>query len=287
MLDKSGLTLALGGGGVKCFAHLGVLKKLESEGVPIRGMAATSAAAIIAALYSLGYPIHAIRDLLSGLKISRLIRPGPQERESLFGLRRVREFFDKHFDGIHFQDLKIPLSFPVVDLSANRIRNLHSGPLSEALLAAIAIPGLFPPQYRGSQKLIDGGVLAPVPVSLARALAPGAPVAAVILNPSQDRWDEHPFPQLVRTVPWLRLLARLRFTRALGVYVQACDLTNRLLAEELLEKQGPQVIIRPEVGHLGLFDRVEIDQLVHQGELAAGQGLAQLRAWAKSPERYA
>jgi NTE family protein len=283
MAEKNGLTVALGGGGVKCFAQLGVLKLLEEENIPVRGLAATSGGAIIAAFYALGYPIREIRALLADLDLSRLFKATRQDKESLFGFKRVRPFLEQHFAGVTFSDLAIPLAFPAVDLHSNHILYFRTGPILEGLWATTAIPGIFPPQYRAGRKLIDGGVLAPVPVALARSLAPGHAVAAIVLNPPRERWDEHPFPQLIQTVPWLRLVSRLRFTRALGNYVQACDLTNRLMAELLLEKEKPEITIRPEVGQLGLFDMVDIDELMHRGEEAASRKMAAARSLAHSP----
>jgi NTE family protein len=277
MAEQPGLSLALGGGGVKCYAQLGVLKLLEKEHIAVRGIAATSGGAVIAALYGIGYKAMEIRDLVEGANVGWMIKGSWRDRESLYGFDRLHSFLEKIFGELHLEELQIPIAFPAVDLNTRKIVVLDSGPLLDAVLATTAIPGIFPPQRREGRKLIDGGVLAPVPVTFARALAPEYPVAAVILNPPQNRWEEHPFPQLLHSVSWLRLLSWLRFTRALGIYVRASDLTHRLLAELLLEKEKPDVIIRPEVGHFGLFDQVDIDRLIEIGEITTAQKLAEIK----------
>lgn len=263
------IVLALGGGGVKCLAHLGVLQTALRVGLAIRGIAATSGAALVAALFAAGHTPERIRDLLAGLDAHALSRRRSGEGPALFGLSRWKALFTEWFHGRTFEDLALPIGFPVVDLATRQPAALHSGSLVDALLAAVAIPGIFPPQQVDGRWLVDGGVMDPVPVALARSLAPGLPAVAVPLMPPIDQWNEQTFPHLIESVPLLRRLSGIRLARALGAYVQAADLTNRSLAELRLQVEKPDVIIRPAVNHIGLFDRVDVDALILAGETAA------------------
>jgi len=263
------VTLALGGGGVKCFAHIGVLQAIQELNYEVKGIAATSAGALIAALFASGQsPEHIIR-MASQFDFKSLSRIHRSERAALWGLARWRRLFKKLFGRTTIESLSIPIAFPLVDLERNTEIVVDSGPVVDAVTAAVAIPGIFPPQRLGNRTVIDGGVLNPIPVNLARSQAPTAISIAVPLVPAIDQWDQHPFPRLINTVPLFRVLGNFRYTQALGVYIHASDLTNRLLAEYRLDKEAPDRIIRPEVNHLGLFDKIDIESVVAAGKTAA------------------
>ncbi len=263
------LTLAFGGGGVKGFAHIGVLRAVRDLDIEVRGIAATSSGAVITALHAAGKDPDEIQEIAAGFNIKALSKSTSKDKRALWGLSRWKRALIDIFGDKRIEDLCIPIAFPLVDLNTNREILLDSGPVVEAVIAAIAIPGIFPPQQQNGQMLIDGGVLNPVPAAAAHALAPGSQTAAVALVPPADEWEKHPFPRLVHSVPLLKILKRLRYTQALSVYVQATDLTNRLLAEYRLQIDAPDFIIRPEVNHLGLFDRIDVSEIVHAGEIAA------------------
>ncbi len=278
MHNKPAITLALGGGGVKCYAQIGVIQTLTEAGITIKGMAATSGGAVIAGLYALGKSPAEIISIIKQFDIQRLSRHTRYDRAALFGLHHWRPALEAVFGRLTFADLAVPLALPTVDVATRQQVVINAGPLVDAILAAAAIPGIYPTQSSAGRELMDGGVLTPVPAALARSLAPALPVVAVALIPPYDDWGAHPFPQLINTVPWLRLLGRLRFTQALANYVSAADLTNRMLAETLLQVDAPDFVIRPAVNHLGLFDKISIEEIVGLGEAASRAALPQILA---------
>ena len=269
MDTQRSINLALGGGGVKCFAHIGVLRALQSLKVMVTGIAATSAGALIASLFAAGYQPSEIQEIAASFNFQKLSRTNMSDREGLWGLSGWKRAFIKLFGDQKLEALPIPLAFPLVDLDSNQEIVVNSGSIVDALLAAVAIPGIFPPQYLNGRKVIDGGVLNPIPVQLARSLAPSSQTAAIALVPPVERWSEHPFPKLINEVPLFRVLGKLRYTQALGVYIHATDLTNRLLVEYRLKEEKPDWIIRPEVNHLGLFDKINFDDVIAAGETAS------------------
>lgn len=275
--ENAEITLALGGGGVKCYTQIGVLRAVEREGIHVRGLAGTSAGGIVATLYAAGYTPDEIQTFHEGLNMRQLLRHVPGEGPGLFGLHRARETFQKVLGERTFADLPIPLALTSVDLVTGQAHLLIEGSVLEALMIAIAIPGLFPPTPRGEKVLFDGGALHPVPVAAARALVPTLPVVAVALFPPYEEWDRHPFPNLLHSIPLLRWLARWRWVEAFSNYVRAMDISQRMLAELRLETEHPEVIIRPQVDHLGLFDPVSIAEVIRAGEIAAQKALAQSR----------
>ncbi|GAB4581725.1 MAG: hypothetical protein Fur0022_44750 [Anaerolineales bacterium] len=272
------ITLALGGGGVKCYTQIGVLRALEQHGIRLKGLAGTSAGGIVATLYAAGYSPDEIQRFHEDLNMRQLLKRSRGERAGLFGLQRAKEAYRELLADRTFADLKIPLALTSVDLITGQAHLLTEGSVLDALMIAVAIPGLFPPTTRGGKVLLDGGALHPVPVAAARALSPSCPVVAVALFPPYETWHRHPFPNILHSVPLLRWVARWRLVEAFSMYVRAMDISQRMLAELRLERDKPDLIIRPPVDHLGLFDPVEIAEIARIGEMETHQCLPQIQS---------
>jgi NTE family protein len=146
-------------------------------------------------------------------------------------------------------------------------------------MATIAVPGIFPPkEYQGKQ-LVDGAVLNPVPVSVARMFTPNIPVVAVVLDVGTS--TENGFPNIPRSVPVpapiMKSLTRTRVAQAFGIFLKSVDIGSRKLAEMRLLEDNPEVIIRPDVGSIGILDKVNVSKTVRLGEKAAEEALPDLK----------
>jgi NTE family protein len=116
-----------------------------------------------------------------------------------------------------------------------------------------------------------------VPISLARELAPGLPVVAVVLSPPIEQWHSPIKPRLLSTLPFLgNYISRHRLARALDIFMRSVDIGGARLTEQILELEKPEVIIRPPVPHIGLLDPVDVHEVVHLGEIGAEAALPQL-----------
>jgi len=144
-------------------------------------------------------------------------------------------------------------------------------------MATIAVPGIFPPRERGEQVLVDGMVLNPVPVRLARSLDPKLPVVAVSLTPEPERWKISSPWDSTPANPLLRSISRLRVAKAFDVYLRSMDITLHMLGEIRLEVDKPEVIIRPDVSKIGSLDRVNVKTVAELGEAAVESALSDLR----------
>jgi NTE family protein len=145
-------------------------------------------------------------------------------------------------------------------------------------MASIAVPGVFPPFEMDGRVLVDGGVMDPVPVGVARSLAHSLPVAAVVLSPPIDQWAgvSQP-PSLLGSLPFLqKYISQLRFSQALNIFMRSVDIGGALLTELLLEIEKPDVLIRPAVQQIGLLDQVNIADVARLGERAAEHALPEL-----------
>ncbi len=245
------LTLALGGGGVKSVAGAGVLAVLEEAGLPIGPIIGVSGGGLVALLYGAGYsPLH-IRHIFDDIELVDVWEPDP-ERKALFGAARLRARFEQYAGQRTFADLKRPVSAMALDLYTEQPVRLDSGPLVDAALATMAIPGLFRGVERDGRLLVDGGMVSPLPVAEARAL--GGPVVAidVLWHRSPDEFN-HLFEGR-GPMRYAGLVTRqLGLGEILNRGYHAAAIMTRSLSEYALRLHPPDLLLRPETGRVGLF----------------------------------
>jgi len=269
------IVLALGGGGAKGNAHLGVIKVLEEEGYLIRGVAGTSAGGMVAAVYAAGYRPDEIIDIFNSVDQNNLYSLG--SGPALLGMEGISKALNKFLDQETFQDLEIPCALTAVDLKEMREVILSEGLVLDAVMSTIAIPGIFPPRTWGNHQLIDGGVVDPVPVTAARKLAPDLPVVAVSLSTLSPKEIKYLPEALLRDPPFLKPISKMRVAQAFDIFMRSVILTQHVLTEKRLELEKPDYVIRPEVGHIGYLDRVNVKEVAALGEQAARAALPELK----------
>ena len=272
--------LALGGGGARGFAHYGVLEVLDDFKLPVRGIAGTSMGAVAGAMYlahgSAGAAIARWRraieaDLVPPVRpLLNRMENGLRENPLLQAARRIRDHVVVAFaanrptvldggdleralsflipDG-DLEDLRTPFVAVATDIADGSEVRLVSGNLRRALRASGAIPGLLPPIEIGGRLLLDGGVVAEIPVAAGRTL--GWPVIAV--DTSMD---------LPRVSPKdLALDTMMRTQMMTARLVRRADLGNA------------SGVVRPQVGHATWADWGRFDELVEAGRRAAKEYL--------------
>ena len=283
------ISIALGGGGSRGYSHIGVLRRLEQEGFRICAVAGTSAGAIVGACYAAGYTPDEIETGFLKIDQTKLFARSAKEGPGLLGLSVAEEILTEFLGTRTFGDLRIPCAVVAVDIKSGREIVLNQGRVVDAVLASIAIPGIFPPRSMGNYQLVDGGVLDPVPGSVALSLAPRTPMVAVILDPVIPVRTEFmqiplsvPIPVLV---PIVERLTRTRVAQAFNIFLQSVDIASRRMAEIRLEEDDPDVVIRPEVHGIGLLDRVDIHAVVQLGEQATDAVLPKLKRAVAWPNR--
>jgi NTE family protein len=270
------LCLALGGGGARGLAHIGVLKVLEREGFRIRAIAGTSMGGVIAAMYAAGLSPDEMEARASEVPPMGLLRARP-DGAGMIGLGRVTEFLIQSIGTRTFADLRVPLALTATNLENGQEVVITEGSVVEGIQATIALPGIFSPKIQGETRLVDGGMVDPVPVRPARALFP-APVVAVALSPRPEQWGDTHSPSPLGALPILDMLTRLRPGQALNVFLRALEISARLLTELHLQIDQPDLIIRPAVSQVGLFDQKPVSEVAAIGVTAAEEALPELRA---------
>jgi NTE family protein len=282
------ISVALGGGGAKGNSHIGVLRRLEEEGYLIRAAAGTSFGGVVASLYAAGYSPDEIEAAFLKVDQSKIYGRQRGEGPALLGLAGVSQWLDEVLGERTFKDLKIPCAMVAVDLKCGCEVILSEGRVKDAVLATIALPGIFPPFLLNDWELVDGGVLNPVPVLVARSLAPNLPVVAVVLSApigEPARTWNMPVPSMFpRSL--VERLSRLKLAQAMDIFMRSIEVGNRAVAEYRLIADAPEVIVRPAVSHIDLLEKVNVHEIALLGEQALEAVLPDLKRTVAWPARF-
>lgn len=172
-----GFTLALGGGGARGWAHIGVARALEEASLAPRAIVGTSMGAVIGAGIAAGYPAAYMEAVARRVPVYRLI--GRRSRYALFDSRPVLEVMGRELGNPRIEELGIPMAITAYDLVTGQTTAIREGNLVEALTRSIAVPLFFAPTHDGEAVWCDAGPWEAVPVSVARGLWPALPVVGV------------------------------------------------------------------------------------------------------------
>ena len=200
-LASTKLGLALGGGGAKAYAHIGVMQVLEDAGVAVDYLAGASAGALVGALLAMGLGAARAETSLrrhmtpeNGAIVMKGVLGGAEPLNLL--IRLLREMTQD----CTFADLETPLVILTVNADTRRPYPITSGPVWEAVLASWSLPGGFPPYIRDGQRLVDGVVMVPVPTSYVMQAGADVTVGIDVLSGKLAAWpgEKPPDPNAPR-----------------------------------------------------------------------------------------
>ena len=251
-LERPRVGVALGGGFARGIAHLGVLRVLEKEKIPVDFLAGTSAGAMLAIAYASGHPIH---EIVAQAKATRFKDFG-NWKLSWLGLasNQKLEHYPRKYLGVStFEELQIPLAIAATDLGTGEPVYFTRGPLGPALRASCAYPGMFIPVELEGRTLVDGFLAAPVPVDAVRNLGADV-VIAVFLEAANSRKPESIVDVIGLSFAILQRHADLEWRRA------------------------ADIIVEPVVKNFLWDDFDKTSELIAAGEAAARAALPKIRA---------
>jgi NTE family protein len=248
------VALVLGGGAARGFAHVGVIRVLEQEKIPIHLIVGTSVGSLIGGLYAadpssanlewLAYSLEKEDIFDYSVVYSRL---GPVQGEKL------EKFVQTKAKGRNLEQLKIPF-FPVAtDLNTGQTWVFERGSLARAVRASSAIPGIFQPVEINGRTYVDGGVTNNLPVDVARSRG-----ADVIIAVNIQKKIDHP-----------------QIGSLIDVILQSINIMGRELV--LYKCRDVDVLIEPNVGDVGMTDFSQKKRLMDAGMQAARQALPKIR----------
>jgi NTE family protein len=270
--------IALGGGGAKGFAHIGVLKTLTAAGIDCDIVAGTSIGALIGALYAedslLKVEKEAIKIKLTDIPI--LLSP-TWSRQGFFSGKNVLQKLDSYISSKLIEELPKPYAAVCVDLMNSSIKTFTSGDIRQAIRASIAIPAVFTPVIIDDKILIDGAVLEPVPVDAARMLGADFVIAVDLFGndePVEFNKEKTPLAE------WFHSLNEQRqpIPNMIEIIERTLAINQRSRTEERLKYSKPDIIIRPALSNIGLLDFHEGKNGINMGVRATNDIIPKLRA---------
>jgi NTE family protein len=292
--------VVFGGGGAKGAAHIGVLKVLEEQKIPVDYIAGTSMGAIVGALYASGLSAGELEKVITAIDWKDVFKGDPDRRDVDY--RRKREDYE-HLTGLsvgikdgkivmpkglikdqkvnvlfetlmlHTSDIddfdKLPIPYRAVaaDLETGEMVVLKGGRLADAARASMSVPGAFPPIEIDGRLLIDGGIVRNVPVDIVRGMG-----ADIIICIDVDK----PLP------------TREELGGSLSILNQMIDIMMKKNVYEQKKTLGPQdVYINPDLGELGSADFDKAAEIARLGEKAAREKIQSLKRYSVSDSEYA
>jgi len=250
---RPGIALALGGGFARGYAHLGVLRVLEEQQIPISSISGSSIGSILGAAYASGTPLSRIIERCREVRFRDFAR----WRVSRFGLAsndRLGALVQRCFDSRQFEDLVIPTAIVATDLGTGEPVIFRQGNLTEAIRASCAFPGLFEPVQIGTRCLADGGQVAPVPTLAARQM--GAEIVVGVSVGIQDGQRGAP-------------------TNIFQVVSRAVSAAQKHQVEGW--ERHADLVLRPSVQSLAWDDFGRIDEAIDAGVSAARSALPRIK----------
>ena len=179
--------LALGGGGAKGVAHIGVLKALEEANVQIDYLAGTSVGAMVASLYAFNVDVNTISDLARRLTISD-ITTFKLNKTGFFTTDPLRKLLIDYVGDVNIEEASIPLAIVATDINTGEAVIFRQGSLADAVCASASIPGIYIPMTLNGRTLVDGGLVQNVPVQPVKDMGAGVVIASHLS--SVDRYEE-------------------------------------------------------------------------------------------------
>lgn len=244
--------LALGAGGLRGLAHIGVLRVLEREKIPIDYIAGCSIGSLIGALYCAGLDSETIYKLAKHLKRRHWLDFVIPKMGIISGDRVLAmiRFLTKQKQ---FEELTIPLSVIATDLGNGREVVFNEGDVATAVRASVSVPGVFVPYQLGEILYVDGAVLNPTPIDIARKMGADIVIAVDLAHKGETG----------------------TITNLFDVIIQAINIMERQMFNQRQEECD--ILIRPKVAHLSPSSFESIDECVALGEQAAEEFLPEIK----------
>ncbi len=250
--EPARIALVLGGGAARGFAHIGVLKILESNGIPIHMIVGTSAGSFVGSLYAYGLNAYQIQKLSLDIQRSDIADFTIPDNGFIKG-DLLEEYVNRMLRNTTMEKLRIPFYATATELPNGKETVFATGNTGKAVRASCSIPGVFNPAMIGNKMYVDGGVVSPVPVDAAKRLGADVVIAVDI---SSD-------------------LDTIKPSGTIETILQAINIMSSRISVAQLSRAD--IVIRPLVGHIGSADFDRRNDAIIEGEKAALQALPKVR----------
>jgi NTE family protein len=265
-MPKKRVGLALGGGGAKGLAHIGVLEVLQGEGIPIDMIAGTSMGGMVGAFCALGKDCRLMKETALKINVMKMLSLADLAlpKSGLFGGKAVIGLLHKVMGrDVSFDELPIPLSLVATDINTGEEVVINQGSVLEGVRATISIPGIFTVAKRQGRYLVDGGLVNPVPFSVVKVMGADFIIAVNVMNDLGSRLRRAKKDSRPKEPNMVNVLLQ---TLYIGGYVIAR--TSAL---------GADIVINPDTSQTGPGDFHRARECIEQGEIAAREALPEIK----------
>jgi len=243
--------LALGSGGARGLAHIGVLRVFEEHQIPIDFIAGSSMGSLIGALYANGNDLNMLEKLAVHLKRKHWVDFSVPKVGLVTG-EKIKELIRILTHGKNIEDLETPLAIIATDIENGERVVFREGPIYQAVRASISIPGIFVPETINGRVLVDGGVIDRIPIHAAREMG-----AEFVIAIDVGLYD-----------------AKSKVNTIFDVIAQSIDIIERQnLYHQII---AADYVIRPEVGHISSIAFTDVQNIINEGYRIATEKITEI-----------
>ena len=300
--------LALGSGSSRGWAHIGVIEALEEENIPIDCVAGSSVGSYVGALYA-SSSLKSLKEFvlsMDGKKVFSYFDVVFPRSGILDGTKRLKELFSIHTDVADFSELKIPVLMVATDMATGKKVVLKSGNIFNALRATMSIPGLFAPVKVKDRWLVDGGLVDPVPVGVARGLEADVVIAVDLSSgvvshkkpkrqtkPTAKKTGDSPAyeSEMLKKLVDYYEHAETSFTSKISELLHRESSTPDIIETVMtsinimqaritrinLAVEPPDILIQPRLGQLKMMDFDQVEQTIEEGYLGVKEKIEDIK----------
>ncbi len=246
------IALVLGAGASRGFAHIGVLKVLESNKIPIHMIVGTSAGSFVGSLYAYGFNAFQLQKMSFSIEKGDIIDITIPDNGFVKG-DRLEEYINNLLNNTPMEKLRIPFYAVATDIQNGQEVVFGRGNTGKAVRASCSIPGIFRPVKIDERIFVDGGVVSPVAVDAARRYGADFVIAVDISSGIENRPPEGTIETILQSIS-------IMYSKLSSIQLSKAD-----------------IIIRPKVGNIGSSDFSKRHEAVLEGERAAIQALPDIK----------
>lgn len=246
------VALVLGAGASKGFAHIGVLKVLESNNIPVHMIVGTSAGSFVGSLYAYGFNAYQLQKMAIAIEKGDIADVGIPDNGFIRG-ELLEGYVNRMVKNTPIEKMRIPFYAVATNIQSGQEIVFGKGNTGTAVRASCSIPGIFRPVKLGAQMYVDGGVVSPVAVDAARQQGADVVIAVDISSDVDSAQPEG----------------------TMETILQSINIMYSKVAKAQLSKAD--IVIRPKVGHIGSADFLKRHEAIIEGEKAALEALPKIR----------
>ncbi len=246
------VALVLGAGASRGFAHIGVLKVLESNKIPIHMIVGTSAGSFVGSLYAYGFNSFQLQKMSFSLEKGDIIDLAVPDNGFVKG-EKLEEYINIMVMNTPLEKMRIPFYSVATDVQSGQEIIFGKGDTGKAVRASCSIPGIFRPVKIENRMYVDGGVVSPVAVDAARKMGADIVIAVDIASDIDNIQPDNTIDTLLQAIS-------IMYAKLTAIQIKGAD-----------------VVIRPKVGHISSFDFSMRHDAVLEGEKAALEALPAIR----------